>query len=150
MLPPRQFIYQLESLTDINARIPGTTDDFGANDQGRSIGVSAIVAINDHEFLIIERDNRGIGADNPGGTPVSGSKRVYTIDINGATDVSGISLTGSNTLPHGVTPVTKGLYLDIQMALIGGFEAQHVPEPATLTLLGASLLGLIAKTRRRG
>ena len=35
--------------------------------QGRKIGLSAIVALNDHDFPVLERDNRGIGVDNPAG-----------------------------------------------------------------------------------
>jgi hypothetical protein len=37
-----QYIYQLESRADINARL---NDDFGANAQGRNIGVSSITAL---------------------------------------------------------------------------------------------------------
>jgi hypothetical protein len=37
--------------------------------QGRNIGVSAIVALNATEFLILERDNRGIGVEHPTGVP---------------------------------------------------------------------------------
>jgi hypothetical protein len=111
-----QYVYQLESLADINARIPGTTSDFSATQQGRSIGLSAIVALNEREFLVLERDNRGFGADPTTLLPV-GSKRVYRIDLNGATDVSGVSLAGTSTLPAGVTPVSKTLYLDLQAVL---------------------------------
>lgn len=120
-----QYIYQLESLANINQRIPGTTDDFGANSQGRNIGISAITALNDKEFLVLERDNRGFGVDalnalvdDPNETPPPvGSKRVYKIDLTNATDVSGISLANTNTLPTGVNPVSKSLFLDIAAAL---------------------------------
>jgi hypothetical protein len=113
----KQMIYQLESIADINARIPGTANDFSATNQGRSIGISAITALNDHEFLVIERDNRGVGVDDPLATTLVGTKRVYLIDINGATDVSNLSLAGSNALPAGVVAVNKSLYLDIASAL---------------------------------
>ena len=120
-----QYIYQLESLANINQRIPGTTDDFGANSQGRNIGISAITALNDKEFLVLERDNRGFGVDalnalvdDPNETPPPvGSKRVYKIDLTNATDVSGISLASTNTLPTGVNPVSKSLFLNIAAAL---------------------------------
>jgi hypothetical protein len=113
----KQMVYQLESINDINARIPGTSNDFSATNQGRSIGISAITALNDHEFLVIERDNRGVGVDDPLGTTLVGSKRVYRIDITGASDVSNVSLAGSNALPAGVAAVNKSLYLDIASAL---------------------------------
>ena len=59
-----QYAYKLEPqaavAARINAQLPG---DATATDprQGRNIGVSAIIAINDHEFLVLERDNRGVG-----------------------------------------------------------------------------------------
>lgn len=120
-----QYIYTLESLAEINDRIPGTQNDFGGTAQGRNIGVSSITAISDREFLVIERDNRGLGvADVTGAIPV-GSKRVYKIDLTGATDVSNVALTG-NTLPADVTPVRKSLYLDIAKSLTEA--GQIIPE----------------------
>jgi len=122
----KQVIYQLESVADINARIPGTADDFGATAQGRNIGVSAIYALPDgHHFLVLERDNRGLGVDPSVANLPVGSKRVFLIDINGATDVSSISLAGLSSLPSGVTPVSKSLFLDIQAAL----KAAGLPIP---------------------
>lgn len=114
----RQFVYQLEDIAAINGRIPETADDFSATNQGRSIGISAIIPVNDHEFLVIERDNRGVGIDDPLGVNPVGSKRVFRIDINGATDVSSVSLANSNSLPAGVNAVSKSLYLDVQAALL--------------------------------
>ena len=55
--------------------------------QGR--GISALVALNDTEFLVLERNNRGVGVGAELNPP---NKRVYKIDIAGATDVSGIDL----------------------------------------------------------
>jgi len=113
-----QYIYQLESLSDINARVPSQpfTDP---NSQGRNIGISAITAINDHEFLVLERDNRGLGVDDPTGSNLVASKRVYKIDLTGATDVSTVNLTGTNNLPVGVIPVQKSAtpFLDFAAAL---------------------------------
>jgi hypothetical protein len=121
-----QYIYQLESLADINARVPSNT--FGQNSQGRNIGISAIVALDSTRFLIIERDNRGIGVEDVSGANPVASKRIYLIDLTGATDVSSISLAGTNGLPVGVTPVSKSLYFDLQAAL----EAQGLPVPEKL------------------
>jgi hypothetical protein len=110
-----QYIYQLEALADINGRIPGTAADFAATSQGRNIGLSGIIALPNGKFLVLERDNRGFGVDPviDGLLPV-GTKRVYLVDFTGATDVSEISLAGSNDLPGGVVPATKTLWLDIQ------------------------------------
>jgi hypothetical protein len=115
--PIAQYIYQLEDLASLNTRGPQAT--FNATAQGRNIGVSAIYALSDHEFLVLERDNRGLGIDDPSAAIPVASKRVYRIDTAGASDVSGVSLAGSNALPAGVVPVTKTLtpFLDIASAL---------------------------------
>ncbi|NNM76022.1 PEPxxWA-CTERM sorting domain-containing protein [Sphingomonas sp. ID1715] len=119
----KQYIYQLESRSDINDRIPGTNDDFNSSSQGRNIGVSSITPLEDGSFVVIERDNRGLGVDPASSLPI-GSKRVYRIRLEGATDVSNVDLTNTNTLPNGVKPVQKSLYLDIQAALKqAGFDA---------------------------
>ncbi|GGB29658.1 hypothetical protein GCM10011380_19020 [Sphingomonas metalli] len=114
-----QYVYQLESLADINDRIPGTSDDFKSDKQGRSIGVSSLVAVGDKTLLVLERDNRGFGIDDPNGAKPVGEKRVFKIDLTNATDVKDISLAGSNDLPAGVKPVLKGStpFLDIAAAL---------------------------------
>ncbi len=121
-----QYVYPLETVAEINDRIPGTANDFAPTAQGRNIGVSSIVALNDHEFIVLERDNRGIGVDDPTGKNPVGSKRTFKIDITGATDVSNISLGGSNNAISGVTPVGKSLYFDIQALL--AVAGQTIPE----------------------
>ena len=76
-----------------------------AFNQGR--GISALVAINDHQFMVLERNNRGIGV--PDGNTASPDKNVFIIDIAGASDVSGLTLPASGSvLPAGITAVTKG------------------------------------------
>lgn len=132
-----QYIYTLESLADINDRIPGTEDDFGNNSQGRNIGVSAITALNDHEFLVLERDNRGLGIEDTTGSVPIGSKRVYKINLTGATDVSDISLAGANTLPSRVKAVSKSLFLDIAATLQDA--GQVVPEKLEGLAIGPQL-----------
>lgn len=134
-----QYIYQLESLADINDRIPGTADDFAANAQGRNIGVSAITALNDDEFLVLERDNRGVGVEDvPGKSPVA-SKRVYKISLTGATDVSGISLGGTNDLPSGVLPVDKSKSPFIDIAELLKAQGLVIPEKIESLAIGPQL-----------
>ena len=53
----RQFIYQLDTIAEINARDHLATQ-FTATAQGRNIGASGIYAISDTEFLVLERENR--------------------------------------------------------------------------------------------
>lgn len=61
----------------------------GSN-QGR--GISALVAVNESEFLVLERNNRGVGVDSDLSSP---NKKVFSIDLTGATDVTGIDLDAS-------------------------------------------------------
>lgn len=81
--------------------------------------VSEIVAINDHEFLVDERDGKGLG-DNSN----AAYKRIYKIDIAGAADVSGLE--GAAALaPHAVP---KQPFLDLVSALgAHGFTPANVP-----------------------
>lgn len=135
-----QYIYQLESLDSINERIPGTTDDFNPNAQGRNIGISAIVALNNEEFLVLERDNRGFGVEDPTATGrPTGTKRVYKINLAEATDVSSISLTGINELPPAVKPVQKSVepFFDFAAALQAA--GQVIPEKLEGLTIGPQL-----------
>lgn len=132
-----QYIYQVEDLADINNRIPGTANDFSATQQGRNIGISAITALNNNEFLVLERDNRGLGEEAQTSALPVGSKRVYKINLAGATNVSGISLAGTNSLPSGVTAVNKSLFLDI--ADILKTTGQIIPEKMEGLAIGPQL-----------
>jgi hypothetical protein len=68
--------------------------------QGR--GISALVALNERELLVLERNNRGLGVDS---TLASPNKKVFRIDLTGAPDVTNVNLA---TAPAGsFTPVTK-------------------------------------------
>lgn len=101
----QQFVYPLSNI--------------GSASKPKYPTVSDIVAINRHEFLVDERDGKGLG-DNS----VAAFKRLYRIDLAGATDVSG--LTGASALaPHAVG---KTLFLDIVQKLTAfGIPAQDIP-----------------------
>jgi hypothetical protein len=110
-----QYVYQLEPQADVLARILAAGGTGSPTDprQGRNIGLSAIVAINATDFLVLERDNRGLGVDDPTGAGVVGSKQVFRISIAGATDVTSRSLLGG-PLPADITPVAKSpQYIDL-------------------------------------
>ena len=73
-------------------------------DNGVQNGVNEILAINDHEFLVIERDGLSGAAAK--------FKKIFRIDIKGATDVSkrpALPRTGS----AGFKPVSKTLFIDL-------------------------------------
>ena len=74
---------------------------FESTGQGR--GVSEIVALGNDKFLILERNNRGVGI---GADFATADKNVFQIDLSGATDISSIILAGG-VLPAGVIPALK-------------------------------------------
>jgi hypothetical protein len=72
-----------------------------APSQGR--GLSAVVALDENRFMVLERNNRGLGVNS---NLSSADKKVYIINLTGATDVSAINL-NSTTLPPGAVAVSK-------------------------------------------
>jgi hypothetical protein len=80
-------------------------------------GVSEILAINDHEFLVDERDGNGLGSGNNASV-----KQLFKIDLAGATDVSALS---GNLSGYAVG---KSLFLDVVAKLgANGITAANVP-----------------------
>ena len=80
----REFLYQLD-------------------DKGN--GVSEILAVNDHELLVLERDGKAGAA--------AVIKKIFKIDISAATDIRGLKQLPQTGAPLGVTPVTKSLFLNL-------------------------------------
>jgi len=99
---------------------------------GKNYNSSEFLAINSHEFLVLERDGKGLGD----GTSAI-IKRLYKIDITGATEVSALS--GEATLlPYAVT---KTLFLDIQAALASyGLAATQIPAKIEGAAFGPDLV----------
>src|SRR5262249_61479375 len=99
----------------------GATKEFAYHLDTVKTTVSEILAINDHEFLIDERDSKGF-ADTS--TSVAVIKRLYKIDLNGAAEVSAIS--GNTALA--AKAVSKELFLDIVSALnANGIASFDIP-----------------------
>ena len=65
-------------------------------------GISALVALSEREFLVLERNNRGLGV--PDANVSGANKKVFRIDLRGATDVSAIDLDAPGAV---FTPVSK-------------------------------------------
>jgi hypothetical protein len=87
-----------------------------AVNQGR--GVNELLAINDHEFLVLERDNRTRVPTPPNASQSPNLKRIYKIDLNksGLTDVSDVAslpVTGDELAAMPIVPVTKTLVIDL-------------------------------------
>lgn len=81
-------------------------------------GVSEILAINDHEFLLDERDGAGLG-DNS----AAKVKKIYKIDLAGAADISKLDAQAAVDAAVKKTP-----FLDL-VAVLGknGTAAEKVP-----------------------
>lgn len=95
----------------------GATKEFGYMLTAGS-GVSEITAINDHEFLVDERDGAGLG---DGSTAVA--KRLFKIDLTNAQDITGLS--GSAAAAKAVG---KTSFLDLVSALnANGILSDQIP-----------------------
>jgi hypothetical protein len=75
---------------------------------GKAYNSSEILALNDHQFLILERDGKGLGDGSNAKV-----KQVWAVDLSGASDVSAMS--GAADLL--ARAPAKTLFLDIQSAL---------------------------------
>lgn len=71
---------------------------------GQGRGISALVALGNDKFLVLERNNRGVGV---GATLSGADKNVFEIDLSPATDITAVNLPASGNLPPGRIPVTK-------------------------------------------
>jgi hypothetical protein len=81
-------------------------------------GVSDIVAVNDHQFLVDERDGKGLG-DNS----AAAVKQLFEIDLTGATDITNLTGNAAKNAAIGKTP-----FLDIKAALnANGFSDTEIP-----------------------
>ncbi|HLK52562.1 MAG TPA: esterase-like activity of phytase family protein [Candidatus Angelobacter sp.] len=93
-------------------------------------GVSEITALNNHEFLVDERD--GDGRANGDAAVV---KEIFKIDLNGAVDVSGMN--GTNAAAN---EVPKTLFLDVVKALVNaGFDPTLIPAKIEGVALGQDI-----------
>ncbi|MSQ67668.1 MAG: pyruvate-binding protein [Gammaproteobacteria bacterium] len=107
----------------------GTTQEF-AYRFTTGTGISEILAINDHEFLLDERDGKGLG---DGSSAVV--KQLFKIDLNGATDVTNLSGDLS------AQAVTKTLFLDVKLALNAkGITSAQVPAKMEAMAWGADII----------
>jgi hypothetical protein len=94
-------------------------------DTNKTYNSSELLALNSHEFLVLERDGKGLG---DGSKAVV--KRIYKIDLASATDVGPMGIAGqANLLPYAVT---KTLFLDIKDNLVAKHGISDTAVPAKL------------------
>jgi hypothetical protein len=101
----------------------GTTHEY-AYQLTTGSGVSEIVAINDHEFLVDERDGKGLGDGS-----TAAVKQLYKIDLTGAVDVSNLGSSPADQAALLAAKVNKGLFIDLVPTLTAalGISAKNVP-----------------------
>jgi len=93
-------------------------------------GVSEIVALNDHQFLVDERDGKGLGDGSKASV-----KQIFKIDLNGAQDVAAQSGDLS------AKAVAKSLVLDV-VAVLGanGIAPAQIPAKIEGLAFGADVV----------
>jgi len=109
-----------------------TTREFLYPLEDTANGVSEILAINPHEFLVLERDGRG-------GTEAV-TKKIFKIDLEGASDITGRDSLPPSGVPQGVTAVRKTLFLDL-LAPEFGLAGPGFPEKIEGLAFGPDLPG---------
>jgi hypothetical protein len=83
--------------------------------------ISEILAVNDHQFLVDERDSKGLADDSN-----AAFKKLYLIDIEGAVDVSGLS--GQANLAANALFKPSTPFLDIVQVLVAnGIPVADIP-----------------------
>lgn len=95
----REFLYQLDD---------------------KAHGISEILAVNDHEFLVLERDGR-VGTN-------AKVKKIFRIDIAGATDIRSLKALPTSGTPAGVVPVAKSPFIDLLSSSFGIGGKDDTPE----------------------
>lgn len=90
-----------------------------------SNGTNEIVAVNDREFLVIERD--GQAGNN------ARFKKIFKIDITSATDVRNLATLPTSGLPSGVQAVAKSLFFDMLDPKFGLAGPTFPEKPEALT-----------------
>jgi hypothetical protein len=97
----------------------GATKEYGYMLTNGS-GVSDIVAVNDHEFLVDERDGKGLGDDSKAAV-----KQIFHIDINNATDITGLN---GAAAAAAVVAKDSSPFIDVVNALLAdGYTKSTIP-----------------------
>jgi hypothetical protein len=109
-------------------------------------GVSDIVAVNAHQFLVDERDGKGMG-DKFGLTDTASAasvKKLYLIELNGATEITNVTKLDLGSASNTVVPVKKTLFLDIVAKLTAaGIDAHLIPSKLEGTTFGQDVTMIV-------
>jgi hypothetical protein len=105
-------------ILELNVR-SGATREFVYGLDDANLGVTEILAINEHQFLVLERDHWAGAAAQ--------FKAIIKMDIAGASDVSGVAALPKRHLPSGLVAVSKRPFLDL-LAHRHGLRGPSFPE----------------------
>jgi hypothetical protein len=104
-------------------------------------GVSEITALNNHEFLVDERDGDGRGNGD-----AAVVKKIFKIDLDGAIDVS--NMDGTHAAAN---VVKKTLFLDVVKALVNaGFDPANIPAKLEGIALARTFIRVLSECIRSG
>lgn len=101
----------------------GATHEFAYDNRigSKNYNSSEILAINNHEFLVLERDGKGLGDGS-----TAAIKQIWQVDLAGAADVTG--MIGEATLLASQGHPAKNLFLDIRALLnANGISDANIP-----------------------
>lgn len=115
---PKKQLGIYNRILEIDAQ-SGATREFVYPLENPTHCVSEVLAINDHEFFVLERDGKA-GLD-------AAFKKVFHIDLTDATDASPIDSLPLMQLPTEIKPVKKILLLDFLDPLFG-LAGEKCPE----------------------
>ncbi len=94
--------------------------------------ISDLVAVSSHQFLVDERDSKGLGDDS-----TAAFKQLFLIDLDGASDVTGIE-GEANLAPHAIA---KSAFLDIVATLNAhGIGSNDIPAKLEGTAFGPDIV----------
>jgi hypothetical protein len=111
---------------------------------GQGQGVSALVALGGDRFLVLERNNRGVGID---ATLNTADKSVYEIDLSAAVDVSGVTLPATGSFAGAVNKVAKVMDLDADtLAALGNLSPEKWEGLTVGPMIGPDLYLMLAGT----
>ncbi len=130
----RQFVYVMDN------------PNLGPEPNTRADKIGDAVSFGNGEFLVVERDDDSV----PGDSPSVIEKKVYRLNLTGATDVSSLSgligatgktvdqLTVAELVANGIHPIEKILHLDLNAAgynRVQKVEGLTLVDPQTIAVI---------------
>jgi hypothetical protein len=112
------------------AMTDGTTREYVYTLDQAAHGLNELLTVGKHSFLVIEKDGKE-------GTKAK-ARRLYLVDITGATDISGIESLPGTDLPAGIVAAKKHLLLDMLDSRFG-LAGPDMPEKVEALAFGPDL-----------